>query len=142
MSKRARRRPRERTVSQPPPTPSDTGQAAERMLLDQIAQGALDPHLEALAQAIDARAHLIHTVDTQTALAQLCVGDEVKINNTIRPHYLRGLRGRIVEIDNERATVCLHQPIGRFTAGEIRCPPLTLERTKAGARQRPTSRSH
>jgi hypothetical protein len=106
---------------------------AERMLLEQIAQGALDPHLEALAQAIDARLHLLHTVATQTALAQLCIGDEVKINNTIRPHYLRGLRGKIIEIDSERATVCVHQPVGRFHTGEIRCPPLTLEKLGVAA---------
>ncbi len=112
------------------------------MLLEQIAEGALDLHLEALAQAIDARAHLLHTVATHTALARLCVGDEVKINNTISPHYLRGMRGRIVEIDNERATVCVHEPVGRFTTGEIRCPPLTLERTNPGARQRATSGRH
>src|ERR1019366_2775037 len=97
--KRARQPQRHpRTISSPPPTPSHATMPAERMLLEQIAQGALDPHLEALAQAIDARLHLLHTVATQTALAQLCIGDEVKINNTIRPHYLRGLRGKIIRI--------------------------------------------
>ena len=69
-----------------PPTP-------ESMLLHQIADGALDSHLQALAEAIHARRHLLHTVATQTALAQLCVGDEVQIDNTVRPQYLRGLRG-------------------------------------------------
>ncbi len=103
------------------------------MLLQQIADGVLDPHLDALAQAIDARLHLVHTVATQTALAQLCVGDEVQIDNTIRPHYLRGLRGKIIEIDNERATVCVHRPVGRFHSGEIRCPPLTLQKLSAAA---------
>jgi hypothetical protein len=105
----------------------------ERLLLQAIADGQLDPHLEALAQAIDARLHLLHTVATQTALTQLCVGDEVQINNTIRPHYLRGLRGKIIEIDSERATVCVHRPVGRFPSGEIRCPPLTLKKLSAAA---------
>lgn len=113
--------------------PSSPPRAPERMLLQQIADGALDPHLQALAQAIDARLHLLHTVATQTALAQLCIGDEVQINNTIRPHYLRGLRGKIIEIDSERATVCVHQPVGRFHSGEIRCPPLTLQKLGAAA---------
>jgi hypothetical protein len=103
------------------------------MLLQQIADGVLDPYLQALAHAIDARLHLLHTVATQTALAQLCVGDEVQINNTIRPQYLRGLRGKIIEIDSERATVCVHQPVGRFHSGEIRCPPLTLQKLSAAA---------
>lgn len=134
MSKRARQRQRhQRTLSSPPPAPSHSTMPAERMLLEQIAQGALDPHLQALAQAVDARLHLLHTVATQTALAQLCIGDEVKLNNTIRPHYLRGLRGNIIEIDSERATVCVHQPVGRFHTGEIRCPPLTLEKLVVAA---------
>jgi hypothetical protein len=133
MSKRARRRERQRPQLPAPSIPSSPPRAPERMLLGQIADGVLDPHLQALAQAIDARLHLLHTVATQTALAHLCVGDEVQINNTIRPHYLRGLRGKIIEIDSERATVCVHRPIGRFHSGEIRCPPLTLQKLGAAA---------
>jgi hypothetical protein len=142
MGKRSRRN---RTARQlPPPAangappphsepPHSEPAIRERLLLQAIADGQLDPHLEALAQAIDARLHLLHTVATQTALTQLCVGDEVQINNTIRPHYLRGLRGKIIEIDSERATVCVHQPVGRFHSGEIRCPPLTLKKLSAAA---------
>jgi hypothetical protein len=113
--------------------PSSLPRAPERMLLQQIADGALDPHLQALAQAIHARRHLLHTVATQTALAQLCVGDEVQIDNTVRPHYLRGLRGNVLEIDDERVTICVHRPVGRFTSGEIRCPPLTLKKLSKAA---------
>jgi hypothetical protein len=131
MSKRSRRR--ERRPQLPAPSAPTSPPAPERMLLGQIADGALDPHLEALAQAIDARLHLLHTVATQTVLSQLCVGDEVKINNTIRPHYLRGLHGNVVEIDDERVTVCVHRPVGRFTSGEIRCPPLTLVKLSKAA---------
>lgn len=109
-----------------PPTP-------ESMLLHQIADGALDSHLQALAEAIHARRHLLHTVATQTALAQLCVGDEVQIDNTVRPQYLRGLRGNVLEIDDERVTICVHRPVGRFTSGEIRCPPLTLQKLSKAA---------
>jgi len=136
MSKRPKRRAARR---QPSPLPAPAGQHAspahepERVLLQQIADGLLDPHLQALAQAIDARLALLHTVATQTALAQLCVGDQVQINNTIRPHYLRGLHGKIIEIDSERATVCVHRPVGRFHSGEIRCPPLTLQKLTAAA---------
>lgn len=136
MGKRSRRN---RTARQLPPAangappPHSEPAIRERLLLQAIADGQLDPHLEALAQAIDARLHLLHTVATQTALTQLCVGDEVQINNTIRPHYLRGLRGKIIEIDSERATVCVHRPVGRFHSGEIRCQPLTLKKLSAAA---------
>jgi hypothetical protein len=133
MSKRARRRERQRPQLSAPSTPSPAPAPPEAILLQQIADGVLDCHLEALAQAIDARFHLVHTVATQTALARLCIGDEVQINNTIRPQYLRGLHGRVIEIDAERATVCLHRPVGRFHSGEIRCPPLTLEKLKPAA---------
>lgn len=133
MSKRSRAGKRQRPQLLVASTQSSPPRAPERMLLEQIADGVLDPHLQALAQAVDARLHLLHTVATQTALAQLCVGDEVQINNTIRPHYLRGLRGKIIEIDSERATVCVHQPVGRFHSGEIRCPPLTLQKLSTAA---------
>ncbi len=96
--------------------------------MEAIAAGELDEHLSALADAVHARHHLVHTVRSATALAALCVGDDVRINHTISPRYLHGLHGRIVEIDDERATVCLHRAVGRFHTGEIRCPPLTLDK--------------
>jgi len=141
MGKRSRRNRTPRQLppagnGAPPPHSEPPGRQPairERLLLQAIADGQLDPHLEALAQAIDARLHLLHTVATQTALTGLCVGDEVQINNTIRPNYLRGLRGKIIEIDSERATVCVHRPVGRFHSGEIRCPPLTLQKLSAAA---------
>lgn len=106
----------------PPPV------APERLLLEAIASGELDMHLTALGDAVHARHHLVHTVRAATALAELCVGDHVQINHTIKPRYLHGHHGRIIAIDDERATVCLHQPVGRFHTGEIRCPPLTLDK--------------
>ena len=75
-----------------------------------------------------ARLHLLHTVQAATALAQLCVGDEVRINHTVKPRYLHGARGRVIDLDDHTATVCLHRPIGRFTSGQIRCSALALDR--------------
>ena len=62
----------------------------ERLLLDQIAQGVLDPYLTAIAQAIRARYKLLQTVNSAKALAQLTVGDAVCINHHARPRYLQG----------------------------------------------------
>jgi len=56
----------------------------------------------------------------------LCAGDEVRINQTVKPRYLHGVRGRIIEIHGHDVTVCLHRPVGRFTNGEIRCSALAL----------------
>lgn len=74
----------------------------------------------------------MHTVRSATALAGLCVGDQVRINHTISPRYLHRMQGSVVAIDDERATVCLRRPVGRFHSGEIRCPPLTLDKLPQG----------
>lgn len=132
MSKRSRRRvqpslPAPPLRARPAPPPSAPVEP-ERSLLEAIAAGDLDDHLTALADAVHARHRLVQTVRSATALAQLCVGDHVRINHTISPRYLHGHQGTIVDVDDERATVCLHRPVGRFHSGEIRCPPLTLDK--------------
>jgi hypothetical protein len=106
----------------------------ERLLLDQIASGGLDPHLTAIADAIDARLELLETINSAKALAMLNVGDRVRFNHHTRPQYLRGVEGVVTELDQRTATVCVHQPVGRFRAGEIRqCPPLLPERLPPAA---------
>jgi hypothetical protein len=62
--------------------------AAERLLLETIAAGDLDEHLVALADAVHARRALLHTVRSANAIAELCVGDPVRINRNVRPGYL------------------------------------------------------
>ena len=107
-----------------------TGEVApERSLLDAIADGDLDDHLTALAEAVDARRLLLHTVRSATALAILCVGDVVQINQAVSPRYLAGLRGTVIDVDDHAATVRLPGPVGRFSTGQVRCPPLVLEKT-------------
>jgi hypothetical protein len=101
---------------------------AERSLLDAIAAGELDAHLDALAAAVDARRRLLHTVRSATALATLCVGDRVRINERVSPRYLIGLHGAVVALDGEAATVHLEHPVGRFDTGRVRCPPLALDK--------------
>ena len=138
VSKRARRRqPHRPSVAPPPPTPAGTSPPRalepEPLLLDQIVAGELDPHLTAIAAAIRARYELLHTVNSQKALAMLNVGDRVRINHQASPRYLHGVRGVIVELDEHTAVVSVHRPIGRFTSGEIRCPPLVLDRLNPAA---------
>ncbi len=133
MSKRGRRRqhPQPRALSAPRPATSPSGPQpadSERLLLEQIADGELDPHLQALAQAINARMNLVHTVRSATALAMLNVGDRVRLNHHARPRYLHGIPGTVLELDANTATICIHRAVGRFTSGEIRCPPLALDR--------------
>jgi hypothetical protein len=100
----------------------------ERLLLDAIANGELDEHLVALADAVHARRELLHTVRSATAIAELCVGDAVRNDHNVRPRYLYGEFGVIVEVDDHRVGVRLARPVGRFRSGQLRCPPLVLEK--------------
>lgn len=142
MSKRSRRNRPQRQLpsgadaSSPPPRddPQQTPARPERLLLDQIAAGALDQHLTAIADAIHARLDLLETVNSAKALAMLSLGDRVRFSERTKPQYLRGVHGVVIELDERTATVCVHQPVGRFQSGEIRqCPPLLLERLHPAA---------
>ena len=105
----------------------------ERLLLDAIAVGELDSHLTAIADAVDARRYLLHTVRSATALAELCIGDVVRINHTASPQYLHGAYATVVAIDDRTATVQLERPVGRFRGGQVRCPALALDRVPRAA---------
>lgn len=94
--------------------------AHERSLLDAIADGDLDDHLTALGEAVDARRRLLHTVRSATALAILCVGDDVRINHAVSPRYLAGLQGTVIDVDDHAVTVRLPGPVGRFSTGQVR----------------------
>ena len=142
MSKRSRQRtrpaprpqlPAPHINQQPPKSNASLPAQPERLLLDQIADGVLDPHLAALADAIHARQELLDTVNSAKALAMLNVGDRVRINHHAKPRYLHGVQGVVVELDQYTATVCMHRPVGRFTSGEIRCPALILDRLNPAA---------
>jgi len=144
VSKRSRRRARGNTTATAPrqldpPAPPASQPARhpappERLLLDQIAAGELDPHLTAIADAIYARQELLETINSAKALAMLNVGDRVRFNHHTRPQYLRGVEGVVIELDQHTATVCVHGPVGRFRSDAIRqCPPLLLERLPPAA---------
>ena len=144
MSKRSRRRDRstatsgaQRQLSAVAPSlggASHPPAEPERLLLDQIAAGELDPHLTVIADAIHARLELLETINSAKALAMLNIGDRVRFNHHTRPQYLRGVEGVVIEVDQHTAAVCIHQPIGRFRTGEIRrCPPLLLDRLHPAA---------
>lgn len=102
-------------------------------MLDAIADGRLDDHLTAVADAVHARQHLLHTVRSATALATLCPGDRVRINEAVTPRYLVGMQGTVIDVDDRAATIRLLRPVGRFHSGQVRCPPLALEKLAASS---------
>ena len=121
-------------VGEPPQPPlwADPDEPSEDspqgLLLDAIAQGELDAHLVALADAIHARRELLHTIRSATAIAEFSIGDPVRLNGQVRPRYLRGEFGMVIDRDDYAVTVRLIRPIGRFRSGEVRCPPLLLDK--------------
>jgi len=90
--------------------------------------------LTSIGDAIYARQELLETINAAKALAMLNVGDRVRFNHHTTPQYLRGVEGVVIELDQHTATVCVHQPVGRFRSGTVRrCPPLLLERLPPAA---------
>jgi hypothetical protein len=100
----------------------------EQQFLDAVASGALDTHLDAIADAIVARQALLEAVRAAGAIAEFCLGDTVMFNREIRPRYLQNELATVLELDDHWVTVELWRPVGRFTQQALRCPPLALRK--------------
>ena len=120
MSHRARR-PQPRPA--PPAAPVDLVQA----VVEAIARGELDQELAVLGAVINERVRLLATARSMRTLASLRVGDRVRINHSAKPNYLHGQAGTVSGWAGQNVVVQLDRPVGRFTTGELRCPPLALE---------------
>jgi len=121
MSRRAHH-PQPRPA-RPQADPVDLVQA----VVEAIARGELDQELGVLGAVINERLRLLATARSMTTLASLRVGDRVRINHNAKPHYLHGRAGTVSGWTGQNVIVQLDQPVGRFTTGELRCPPLILE---------------
>jgi hypothetical protein len=121
MSGRARR---------PQPRPARTLAAPAdlvQVVVEAIARGELGDELAVLGAVINERIRLLATARSMTTLASLRVGDRVRINHSAKPNYLHGRAGTVSGWAGQNVVVQLDQPVGRFTTGELRCPPLVLE---------------
>lgn len=76
---------------------------------------------------------MLHTVDSATAIATLCVGDTVVFNRRIRPRYLEHEAALVIDLDAHWVTLRLARPVGRFRDGELRCPPLAVRKLDRAA---------
>jgi hypothetical protein len=106
-----------------PAAPPDLVQA----VVEAIARGELDNELGVLGAVLNERVRLLATAQAVTTLASLRIGDRVRINHNAKPNYLHGRAGTVTGWAGQNVTVQLDQPIGRFTTGQLRCPPLILE---------------
>jgi hypothetical protein len=121
MSRRARR---------PQPRPARTRAAPVDLVqavVEAIARGELDDELAVLGAVINERVRLLATARSMRTLASLRVGDRVRINHSAKPNYLHGRAATVSGWAGQNVVVQLDQPVGRFTTGELRCPPLVLE---------------
>jgi hypothetical protein len=131
MSSRARR-PRRPLAAVPSPTtppPGGADTAANfQALVERIRAGELDAELQELTAAIAERQQLLAAAQALITRASLRVGDRVRINHRARPLYLHGHTGTVASFYGQSVIVRLDQPVGRFATGELRCPPLALDR--------------
>jgi hypothetical protein len=110
-------------LSGSPAVPADLVQA----VVEAIARGELDDELGVLGAVINERVRLLATARSMRTLASLRVGDRVRINHSAKPNYLHGQPGTVTGWAGQNVIVQLDQPVGRFTSGQLRCPPLILE---------------
>jgi hypothetical protein len=112
----------------PPPGGPDTAAADIQALVERIHEGELDAELSTLAAAIAERQQLLAAAHALITRASLRVGDRVRINHRARPLYLHDRVGTVADFYGQSVIVRLDQPVGRFVTGELRCPPLALDR--------------
>lgn len=51
----------------------------------------------------------------------------------IRPRYLEHEPAEVIAVEDRAVTVRLCRAVGRFSAGEVRCPPLALRKVDGAA---------
>ncbi len=113
-----------------PPSPRSVAVEPDlvQAVVEAIAHGELDDELGVLGAVINQRVRLLATARSiRTTLASVRVGDLVRVNHGAKPNYLHGEPGTVTGWAGQNVIVQLDQPIGRFTSGELRCPPLILE---------------
>jgi hypothetical protein len=96
-------------------------------VVEAIAHGELDDELGVLGAVINERVRLLATARSMRTLASLRIGDQVRINHHAKPNYLHGQPGTVTGWARQNVIVQLDQPVGRFTSGDLRCPPLIIE---------------
>jgi len=96
-------------------------------IIDAIANGELDLHVEALAEAVSRRIELLQTACEAVLMATLRKGDRVRINHSARPLYLHGEPATVTAFQDDTIVVRIDQPVGKYVNGIVRCPPGVLD---------------
>jgi hypothetical protein len=99
-----------------------------QLLVGLITTGGFDDHLGTIQAAISRRHRELARDASNRRAAELTIGDRVRLSRDIRPLYLRGATGTVVGWASQNVVLQLDDPAGRFATGQLRCPPLGLER--------------
>jgi len=112
----------------PDRTASPAPDGLAETLIGLIATGAFDDHLGMVQAAIARRHRELSREASNRIAAELRIGDRVRVSRQIRPLYLRGATGTVVGWAGQSVVLQLDDALGRFVSGQVRCPPLGLER--------------
>lgn len=96
-------------------------------LCSAIASGRLDADLSAIIASINRRTAAIAASRTTTALSRLTIGTRVRLDQRVKPQYLRGEVASVHELDGTVVVVLLDRVVGRFASRHVRCAPEVLE---------------
>ena len=91
-----------------------------------IHDGALDGHLDQLAEAV----HQRRREQDRQHLGKFQIGDRVRLTDRARPAYLAGAEGVVIDILHKRLLVRVEAAAPGRRAGrdDIACPPSLVER--------------
>lgn len=92
-----------------------------------IDAGQLDDDLAPVIDAINRRMAVIAHARTGDALSRLTIGQRVRLDQHVKPNYLRGEVGTVHEFDGDVVVILLDRVVGRFTSRHIRCSPEVLQ---------------
>jgi hypothetical protein len=97
-----------------------------------IQDGALDEYLDQLAEDVQQR----RREQDRQQLGKFQIGDRVRLTDRVRPGYLAGAEGVVIDILHKRLLVRLEPVLPGRRAGrqDIACPPSLVERLNPAAR--------
>lgn len=95
-------------------------------MLEKIISGDYDSNLDKIISAVQTRRNIL----SQIKFLNFNVGDSIKFNSLVKPRYLIGQNGKIIEKRAKKVTIKLDDPpmAGRFNGGVIVTPVSLLEK--------------
>tara|TARA_Y100001949_G_C15956734_1_gene317296 strand:- start:906 stop:1235 length:330 start_codon:yes stop_codon:yes gene_type:complete len=95
----------------------DSGPTTTAGLIAGISMGEWDEGLRTIAQAVADRRRVVAEQENAESFASLAVGDTVKLGD-IRPKYMVGLVGEVIDLNRGKATLRCTESRRRFHEGD------------------------